>query len=131
VSVMGLWHNKGQRNSGKHHATPSNQWEYCWKRRFLCALHGYWCHPAIGELLEAVFPAGSALRLYNEDPRLTESVELWDRLQPVRMWSREHRSWEIYDVGSHYQTTRKDTAHWKGLVCAVVNCKMCELVKRL
>jgi hypothetical protein len=37
------------------------------------------------------------------------------------------RSWGIYGDGSCYQTTGKHTAVWEDLVCAVVNCSVCEL----
>jgi hypothetical protein len=37
-------------------------------------------------------------------------------------------SWGSYDTGSHYRvTTGEDTADWKDLVHAVVNCIVCEL----
>jgi hypothetical protein len=41
------------------------------------------------ELLEAVFSVGSAHRLYSEDPRLAERVQLQDICQTVTTWARK------------------------------------------
>jgi hypothetical protein len=41
--------------------------------------------PTIEKLLEAVFSVSSASRLYNEDPRPAERVEMWGICRKVTM----------------------------------------------
>jgi hypothetical protein len=87
---------------------------------------------------------GSALRLYHS----TNQVEVVSVLKTVR-WSDVSGWWVTYQVrqspackdvskkeedivGNCHQTkTGEDTADWEDLACAVVNCKVCELVTAL
>jgi hypothetical protein len=47
-------------------------------------------------------------------------------------WGREHESLGSHGVGSRYlATTGQNTADWKDFVCAVVNCRVCELALAL
>jgi hypothetical protein len=56
----------------------------------------------------------------------------WDRRQPARTGAMEYRVRGIYSVESYYQaTTSEDTAYWKDLVSALINCRVCEVAVTL
>jgi hypothetical protein len=76
----------------------------------------------IGGLREVVFSVRSVPSYKQEHYNLVSCETV------TGQYGCEHGSWGIDGVGSRYQTTTdEDTADWKDLVRAVVNCRVCEL----
>jgi hypothetical protein len=115
-------------------AACAQQWKYCWKRCFLCG-------PLWGSIIRLI-EFSSVQSSQCSSVQLVQCSE-WVRgllqFSPCELLLLEAGSWSMgivrkpsirgtSAIGSRYWTTGEDTADWEELVCAVVNCRVCELV---